>query len=746
MVSGRPSADEAFFRNEESMNRRQFSRFSALALSSLAFSRRLAAVNSGAQGAPAATPDAEPPRPKLSGAYREYCFDFNWVDKLEGHVQPLSNYAHLSAAGEVEDLIKIDSDSLMVFCMSLSGYMFYNSKVGVRHPSLNFDYLKEIITLGHQKGIAMELYVPTMWADYLIQQHGDWGMRNPDGSLYTAAFGGYHPDLNSPAADWYVDVIRELIPAYGGDAFFADGITFIKYGQSEFTLKQFQQDLGRPYPTSLAGDPDWRATLRWEIKQIDGYWQKLRNAIKEQDPRVEVTFNGPGPEIAMPGRDSGINFVPEPPHLNPQTDYAFTEAGSGGEHADWTKGIAYPKPFRVTFNNAFSVLDPFDPDEVRARIGRTLAIGGMPYRYDRTSVNGEPDRVFIDRWGEIFKEVKEKTAYVKGAEPLKYVGIVSSEPTMFYRGRSDRSCHADDLLGSLRMLDALHIQHAVIADWNLQPDFLKPYALVILPNAGCMSDTQVAAVREYVRGGGRLLATAESSLFDENGNARPDFALADVFGVNIDETPSNQIQTEDNKKPVYITPSSSSHPILRPLPHTALIIPGDSVMVRATTGQATAYAIDDAGTPANSPDSATTRAAVQVNQFGKGQCVYICGSIFARSAWGADGAGVRWAGQLVEEIVQNLAPRAPWRLKASEKIWAGLNAQPSQLRHVLHLVNWQTDLPAADLRVSIAEGLGVGGNASMAWPNHLPLRVETRGNMLEVVIPKVGPHVMVVFE
>jgi hypothetical protein len=729
------------------MNRREFSKFSAFALPALAFSRRAADAMSKARGAQATAGESEPPRPRLSESYREYCFDFNWVDKLAGHIKPLSNYAALSAASEIEDLVKIESDSLMVFCMSISGYMFYDSKVGVRHPSLQYDYLKEIIRLGHAKGIAMELYVPTMWADYLIQQHADWGLRNPDGSLFTAAFGGFHPDLNSPAADWYVEVIRELIPAYGGDAFFADGITFLKYGQSEFTVKKFKQDLGRPYPTSLTSDPDWRATLRWEIKQIDDYWQKLRAAIKERDPRVEVTFNGPGPEIAMPGRPEWASFVPEPPHLNPQTDYAFTEAGSGGEHADWTKGIAHPKPFRVTFNNPFSVLDPFDAEEIRARIGRTLAIGGMPYRYDRTSVDGEPARNFIAHWGAIFKEVKEKTPYIKGTEPLKYVGIVSSEPTMFYRGRSDRSCHADDLLGSLRMLDALHIQHAVIADWNLKPDFLKPYALVILPNAACMSDAQVAAVREYVKGGGSLLATAESSLFDADGNARPDFALADVFGVNIAETPTNAVQTEDTKKPVYIAPSGSSHPILASLPATALIVPGDSVLVHASGGQATAPLLADAGTPMNSPGSVTNHAALQVNQFGKGQCVYVCGSIFARSAWGmGEAAGVRWVGQLVQEIVRTLAPHAPWRLKGSEKIWAGLNAQPAQRRHILHLVNWQTDLPATDLRVSISEGFGVGRKASMVWPLHTPLRTENRGNTLELMIPKVGAHAMVVFE
>ena len=729
------------------MNRREFSKFSALALPALVFSRRVADAMSNAKGTPAAIGESEPPRPRLSDSYREYCFDFNWVDKLEGHVKPLSNYAHLSAASEIDELVEICSDSLMVFCMSISGYTFYNSKVGVRHPSLQYDYLKEIIRLGHEKGIAMELYVPTMWGDYLIQQHAEWGLRNPDGSLYTAAFGGYHPDLNSPAADWYVEVIRELIPDYGGDAFFADGITFLKYGQSEFTVNKFKQDLGRPYPTSLEADPDWRATLRWEIKQIDNYWQKLRNAVKERDARVEVTFNGPGPEIAMPGRPEFAGFVPEPPHLNPQTDYAFTEAGSGGEHADWTRGIAHPKPFRVTFNNPFSILDPFDPDEVRARIGRTLAIGGMPYRYDRTSVDGEAARNFIDRWGEIFKEVKEKTPYIKGAEPLKYVGIVSSEPTMFYRGRSDRSCHADDMLGSLRMLDALHIQHAVIADWNLKLEFLKPYALVILPNTACMTDAQVAAVREYVSGGGSLLATAESSLFDADGNARKDFALADVFGVNIDETPTNAVQTEDTKKPGYIAPSVASHVILRSLAATALIVPGDSVWVRAAGGQATAPLMADAGTPANSPGNVTNHAALHVNQFGKGQSVYVCASIFARSAWQmGEGAGVRWVGQLVEETVHYLAPRAPWQLKGSEKIWASLNAQPSQHRHILHLVNWQPDLPAFDLRMSISEGLGIGGKASMVWPRHMPLRIEARGHTLEVMIPKVGPHVMVVFE
>jgi Hypothetical glycosyl hydrolase 6/Beta-galactosidase trimerisation domain len=731
------------------MDRRRFSKLFAIGISGSALGTRFArAMRLSARSKPdGPPPPAKALSPRLSKAYREYCFDFNWVDKLTNHVKPLSDYSSLSVENEVQDLMEMDADSLMVFCMSISGYMFYDSKVGVRHPTLKYDYLRKMIDLGHQKGIAMELYVPTMWADYLIHQHPSWGMRTPDGKLFTAAYGGYHPDPNSPASDWYVKVIHELVPAYGGDAFFADGITFLKYGQSEYTVEKFKREMGRDYPTSLDNDPDWRATLRWEVKQIENYWRRLRNAVKERDPRVEVTFNGPGPDIAMPGRVGWGRFIPEPPHLDQETDYVFTEAGSTGEYADWTRGIAYPRPFRVTFKNTYSILDPFNLDEVRARVGRTLGIGGMPYRYDRTSVNGKPDPYFVKSWGIINKEIQEKTPYVVGAEPLKYVGVVSSEPTMYYRGRSDSGCHSSDLIGALRMLDALHVQHEVVADWNLKPEFLKSYHLLILPNAACMSDEQVTALRAYVKDGGSLLATAETSLFDPDGNARHELALGDVLGIRIDEAPNNAVQTRNLKRPTYINPSQLKHPIFNHLPPTNLIIPGDSTYVRTSTGQSVAPLINDAGTPGNSPWQVTKRTAVGINHFGKGRAVYFAGSIFGQSAWRSEGSeGVHWVGQLVANTMRFLAPSPPSTAEASEKVWVGLNVQRAHKRHVLHLVDWETDLPARNVTITIAAGTGVGRKATQVWPERRPLKSEPTGSGFVTTIPEVGPHVIVLFE
>src|SRR5262249_53217704 len=46
-------------------------------------------------------------------------------------------------------------------------------------------------------------------------------------------------------------------------------------------------------------------------------------------------------------------------------------------------------------------------------------------------------------------------------------------------------------------------------------------------------ELQVKTVRGFVERGGGLIATGQSSLFDERGEARADFGLGDLFGAHI---------------------------------------------------------------------------------------------------------------------------------------------------------------------------------------------------------------------
>jgi hypothetical protein len=68
--------------------------------------------------------------------------------------------------------------------------------------------------------------------------------------------------------------------------------------------------------------------------------------------------------------------------------------------------------------------------------------------------------------------------------------------------------------------------------------------VLILPCSAALSDAQVAAIRKFVQTGGGLVATGEASLCDEIGRPRPDFALADLFGVSYRGRPASPIPRE----------------------------------------------------------------------------------------------------------------------------------------------------------------------------------------------------------
>lgn len=55
---------------------------------------------------------------------------------------------------------------------------------------------------------------------------------------------------------------------------------------------------------------------------------------------------------------------------------------------------------------------------------------------------------------------------------------------------------------------------------------------MIVPNGAYLASGACEAIRAFVRGGGSLVATFETSRYDEWGDPRSDFALADLFGAS----------------------------------------------------------------------------------------------------------------------------------------------------------------------------------------------------------------------
>jgi len=102
-------------------------------------------------------------------------------------------------------------------------------------------------------------------------------------------------------------------------------------------------------------------------------------------------------------------------------------------------------------------------------------------------------------------------------------------------GRLAVSRHASEFEGVYAALARSAYPFDVIEEANLLEHGPPPGTrLVVLAAVGAMSDAVADVLRRFVSDGGSLLATFDTSLFDEEGRRREDFALADVFGASVD--------------------------------------------------------------------------------------------------------------------------------------------------------------------------------------------------------------------
>ncbi len=67
---------------------------------------------------------------------------------------------------------------------------------------------------------------------------------------------------------------------------------------------------------------------------------------------------------------------------------------------------------------------------------------------------------------------------------------------------------------------------------KLSADELQKYKALILPNVALLSDKQCQQIVQFAGRGGSVLATFETSLYDERNRKRSDFGLANMFGIH----------------------------------------------------------------------------------------------------------------------------------------------------------------------------------------------------------------------
>ena len=90
-----------------------------------------------------------------------------------------------------------------------------------------------------------------------------------------------------------------------------------------------------------------------------------------------------------------------------------------------------------------------------------------------------------------------------------------------------------ELMGTAQVLEKLHIPYKMIGDMSLSAGKLKEFKLLFVGSANCLSDKQLAVIKEFARKGGTVITGATAAWQDEIGNFRSKWGFADVYGYDI---------------------------------------------------------------------------------------------------------------------------------------------------------------------------------------------------------------------
>jgi hypothetical protein len=191
-------------------------------------------------------------------------------------------------------------------------------------------------------------------------------------------------------------------------------------------------------------------------------------------------------------------------------------------------------------------------EEIQLWINAGIAHGLCPWF---TKFNGVvPDQRWIQPVADSFALHATVEPVLGGMQPVAEIAMIDPSTTLRHWAPETRKDAEKHDLGFYHALIEARLPFALLSDQVLTPANLDRFRVIVLANAACLSDAQCDAIRGYVARGGSVVAAYETSLRDEAGQARGDFALADVFGVRFRAGPRGIVKNNyvalDGEHPV----------------------------------------------------------------------------------------------------------------------------------------------------------------------------------------------------
>jgi hypothetical protein len=252
--------------------------------------------------------------------------------------------------------------------------------------------------------------------------------------------------------------------------------------------------------------------------------------VRAANPDARFVPNGP-PDFKTAGDLADIQFA------DYQARHGLMPPWANGRRAKEYRSVMGPKPvggiFSVGVEEPYRWKDSVQSEpEVQLWVAEGTANGMRPWVTKFSGV------LYDRRWLPVVQRIYqwhfEHERYLRNEVPLARVALVYSEQTAeYHHGVADGDRPEDHVLGMYHALVEARVPFEMVHEARMTPERLAPFRLLILANAAALSSAECAAIQAFVAGGGNVLATFATSLFDETGIRRKDFGLADLFGVSF---------------------------------------------------------------------------------------------------------------------------------------------------------------------------------------------------------------------
>ncbi len=389
--------------------------------------------------------------------------------------------------------------------------------------------------------------------------------------------------------EFMTGVIAEIMTGYEPDGIFANrwagsGMCYCIHCQENF--RRFASlELPR---TTDPQNPARREYIIWREQRLFELWRLWDSKIKEINPNASYLANAGGGALSELDMKTIGELAPTL-FADRQGRHGLMPPWTNGKNAKEYRATLEAKPVAGIFSVGLEDENRWkdsvqNGDEIRLWVVDGMANGLRPWF---TKFNAKLiDRRWLPVVEELYQWHYQNEQYLRNQKPLARVAIVYSQQTAaFYGGDAARAKVEDPALGFYQALIEARIPFEMVHDRMLDARNVDQFRTLILPNIAALSDEQCSQIRDFVQRGGSVIATFETSLYNERGQRRRDFGLASLFGVSSD----GQVQGPMRNSYLALEKDAETggfHPLLEGFENAGRIINGvHAVRVKATDAQ-----------------------------------------------------------------------------------------------------------------------------------------------------------------